>query len=127
LNNREINQIYAALHNTLEKTKAHIRSTGAIPAAETVFTWFQTMLHFSVINDKAPLDASDKANQKFEAFFFFNSFKVHLQLTYKESQYRGHPFFDACFDFTFLNDLDPDDYVDAEKLDYYKTKFNIEP
>jgi len=126
-NKKQISQIKSALHNTLEKVKAHIRRTGEIPTTETVFEWFQQISEIGIVKDKPTINAADQTINKFEGIFYFNDFEVHVYLVYEHSEYRGHPYLNAGSGYTFINELDPDDYFDEVKIDYLKTKFGITP
>lgn len=125
LNKRQIQQIKSALHNTLDKVKAHIRKTGEIPPAKTAFEWFQHISEIEIIQNKPSIDASNIDENLFESMFFFNDLQVHLHLTFEYAQYRGRPYFDATFNYTFINELDIDDYFDEQTIEYLKNKFNL--
>ena len=118
-------QIKSALNNTLDKTKAHIRRSGEIPSAETAFQWFCDMSELEILPTQQPIDASDKNKNRFEVMFFFNGLIVHLSLTFKNAEYRGHPFFDTNSNFIILNDLVKEDYYDEKKIKWFKKKFGI--
>ena len=125
LNKKQLQQIKSALHNTLEKVKAHIRRTGEIPDTETAFEWFQQISEIDIIKDKPSLSSTKATSKQFEAIFFFNNLQVHLFLEFEESEFRGHPYFNAPFHFTIINHLDPNDDMDEQELNYLKEKFNI--
>lgn len=118
LTHKQSSQIHSALHNTLAKTKAHIRRHNEIPSAETVFDWFQQMCEYKIIKDKAPIDASNEEANKFETIFFFNKMRVYLVMEYEVREYRGTPYFNASFGHTFINSLDPDEYLDELEINY---------
>lgn len=125
LTNKQYQQIQSCLQNTLEKTKAYIRRTNEIPSTETVFSWFQQMSEYKIVKDKSPIDASNIESNQFEAIFFFNNMRVHLQLEFENDEHRGHPYFNANFLFNFIDELDPDDYFDKQIIDYLKAKFHL--
>lgn len=118
-------QIKSALHNTLYKTKAHIRRSGEIPKAETVFQWFYDISDLTIFPDQQPVDASNINKNSFESMFYFNGLIVHLTLNYTNMEYRGHPYFDANANFIILNDLDKEDYSDEILMEWFKKKYGI--
>ncbi|MDA3927623.1 MAG: hypothetical protein PF541_01600 [Prolixibacteraceae bacterium] len=83
------------------------------------------MCEYNIIKDKTPIDASNVEKKQFEAIFFFNTIHVHLELEFEVHEYRGHPYFNAPYEFTFIDDLDPDDYLDELKINELNEKFNL--
>ncbi len=123
---REINIIYGALHNTLDKLKAVVRKGKPIPSVNEVYQLFTTISPVEIKTDRPPIIRLNTKADNFETIFFFNNMKMYLSLSYRHIEYRGHPFIDFTTEIHFIDGLSPDDYRDAEIIKYLQNNFNIQ-
>jgi len=123
---KETIRICGDLHNTLDKLKGVVRKGNPIPSANTVFQWFVKMSPVEIITNRPPVIGLNTKADNFEAIFFFNSMKVYLSLKYSHTDYRGHAYIYFATEIHLIDELDPDEYRDAEVIKYLQNNFNIE-
>ncbi len=121
---KEINIIYGALHNTLDKLKGMIRKGKPVLTANEVYQIFTTISPVEIKTDQPPIIGLNTKAGNFEAIFFFNSMRVYLSLKYRHTDYRGHPFIDFTTEICFIDELDPDDYMDAKLIEHLQKNFH---
>ncbi len=121
---KETIRICGDLHNTLDKLKGIVRKGKPIPSANTVFQWFVKMTPVEIITNRPPIIGLNTKADNFETIFFFNSMRVYLSLSYRHTDYRGHPFIDFTTEICFVDELDPDDYIDAKLIEHLQKNFH---
>ncbi len=121
---KEINHLYGALHNTLDKLKGVVRKGKVIPSAEEIYEWFITISPIEIKTNRPPIISSNTKADNFEAIFFFNSMRVYLSLKYNPMEYRGNPFIAFTTEIHFIDELDPDDYMDAKVIEHLQKNFH---
>ncbi len=123
---KEINMIYGALHNTLDKLKGVVRKGQPIPPVNDIYQWFTTISPVEIKTDRSPIISINTKDNHFETIFFFNGIKTYLSLDYKHTEHRGHPFIFFTTAIEFIDALCPDDYMDAKIIEHLQTNFDIQ-
>ena len=122
---KEINRICGDLHNTLDKLKGVVRKGNPIPPINTVYQWFVTMSPIEITTDQRPVIGLNTTDHHFETIFFFNGMRIYLSFSYEHTEYGGHPFIDFTTEIHLIDELDPDEYMDAEIIKRLQNNFNL--
>ncbi len=123
---KEMNKIYGALHNTLDKLKAVVRKGKPVPPVNDIYQWFTTISPVEIKTDRSPIIGINPKANEFKAIFFFNDMKVYLFLGSRNTEHRGHPFIFFTTAIEFIDALCPDNYKDAKIIEHLQTNFDIQ-
>lgn len=123
---KKANQIYGALHNTLDKLKAVIRKGKPVPPVKDIYQWFTTISPVEIKTEHPPINSIHAKDNHFETIFFFNGMRVYLSLIYRHAEYRGHPYIDFTTEIYFIDEFYPDDDLEEEKIKYLQDNFHIQ-